>query len=227
MGNPTDYLVGTGESGPRLGAAFNVVTDVHVHDPSFQALREAQDGDPERALNHYLHEGRVDAELVRDVIADVQGAPIHDGRLVAPMTILDFAAGYGRLARHLKNVAPNAKVVALDVRDTAMYFNTVHLGLQAAVSATDPARVSPFFEFDVVLALAFVTALPQPRIAAWLEALARFAKPGGIVLLTMPRSSGAFSTFREMERVRRMDLVLFRASATRSQDDLYVLRKGH
>jgi SAM-dependent methyltransferase len=225
MGNPTDYLVGTGESGPRLGAAFNVVTDVHVDDSSFQELCKAQDGDQERALNHYLHEGRVDAEFVRDVIADMQGAPVYDGRIVAPMTILDFDAGYGRVARHLKNVVPNAKVVAVDTRDTAMYFNTSHLGLQAAVAATDPARLSPFFEFDVVLALSFFSTLRESRIGAWLVALAGFAKPGGIFVVTMPASAGAHSMLREIERVRRLSLVLFRAAATRTHGDVFVMRK--
>jgi len=109
-----NYLVGTGEAAGHLGAAFNVVPDVHVADPAFRELVEAQGGDAASALGHYLHEGRVDAEFVRDVISDVQGAPVYDGRVVAPMTILDFDAGYGRVARHLKNVVPNAKVVALD-----------------------------------------------------------------------------------------------------------------
>ncbi len=222
-----NYLVGTGEAAGHLGAAFNVVPDVHVADPAFRELVEAQGGDAASALGHYLHEGRVDAEFVRDVISDVQGAPVYDGRVVAPMTILDFDAGYGRVARHLKNVVPNAKVVAVDARDTAMYFNTSHLGLQAAVAATDPARVSPFFEFDVVLALSFFSTLRESRIGAWLDALAGFAKPGGIFVVTMPASAGAHSMLREIERVRRMKLVLFRAAATRSHGDLFVMRKGN
>jgi SAM-dependent methyltransferase len=222
MGNRTEYLVATGESGARLGAAFDVVPDVHVEDFVFRELCRKHGDDPGLALNHYLHNGRVDAELVRDVIADVQGAPINAGRIVAPMTILDFAAGYGSVARHFKNVVPNAKVVALDARETAMYFNTAHLGLQAAVSATDPARLSPFFEFDVVLALSFLSGQRRSDVRAWLEALSRFAKPTGIVVLTMPRDG----LFREIERAHDMELVLFRAGAARADDDLYVLRKA-
>ena len=226
MGNPTDYLVGTGEAALHLGAAFNVVPDVHVADSAFKELCAAQGGDTAAALNHYLYEGRVDAEFVRDVIAEIQSAPVYDGRVVAPMSILDFASGYGRVVRHMKNVAPNAKVVALDPQESAMYFNTAHFGLQAAVSDADPARVSPFFEFDVVLALRFLSTQPQPRIGAWLEALAGFTKPAGILLLTMSGTSAPYGMFREIERVRRVDLVLLSCGATPRHDDLYVLRRA-
>jgi len=224
--NRADYLVGTGEAGVRLGAAFGVVPDVHVADAAFRRHREAQGGDPEKALNHYLYEGRVDAEFVRDVIAEVQGAAVYDGRLASPMTILDFASGYGRVARHMKNVVPNGKIVAIDLEETAMYFNTAHLGLQAAVFDADPARVSSFFEFDVVVALSFLRTQHRSRIGMWLEALAGFTKPAGIVLLTMPGAATPFAMMREIERVPRLDLVLYRADATRGHDDLYVLRRA-
>jgi SAM-dependent methyltransferase len=142
------------------------------------------------------------------------------------MTILDFASGYGRVARHMKNVVPNGKMVAIDLEETAMYFNTAHLGLQAAVFDPDPARVSPFFEFDVVMALSFLSTQPRPHTGMWLEALAGFTKPAGIVLLTMPGTQAPYGTMRELERIRPLDLVLYRAGATRGQDDLYVLRKA-
>lgn len=221
-----DYLVGTGEAGARLGAAFGVVPDVHVADGVFRKHRETQGDDVEKALNHYLYEGRVDAEFVRDVIAEVQGAAIYEGRLASPMTILDFASGYGRVARHMKNVVPNGKVIAIDIDETAMYFNTAHLGLQAAVLDADPARVSPFFEFDVVLALAFLSMQPPSRLGMWLDAIAGFTKPGGIVVMTMPGAATPYATMREIERIRRVDLALYRADATRVRDDLYVLRKA-
>ena len=98
--------------------------------------------------------------------------------------MLDFASGFGCVARHLKNVIPQGKVVALDVHQDAMYFNIAHLGVQAAVSDADSSRVEPFFQFDVVYALEFFTHQPRAQIGPWLDTLVRFVKVGGILVFT-------------------------------------------
>lgn len=184
MAEPASYLLSTGDEGAALAREYEVTADIHLDDPLFGHLRGAHGQDLEAALRAYLDSGRTSALKIRDLLAQLQGAKIVDGRIAERMTILDFAAGYGCVARHFRNVIPEAKVVTIDFEDKAMYFNTAHLGVQAAVADANPARVNPFFQFDLVYAVSFFTRMPRDRIGPWLEKLAQFAKAGGLVVFT-------------------------------------------
>jgi SAM-dependent methyltransferase len=196
------------------------------------------------------------------LIAELQGARVADGAIADAMTILDAPSGYGCVARHLKNVIPHGKVVSLDHDDKAMYFNQAHLGVQAAVLDVNPARVNPFFQFDVVFALSFFSHMPRARIGPWLEKLVQFVKVGGIFIFTthgktthrdhlghlsVDAEGYAFEKtseqkdlslddygnaitypiliFRELDRLRDVDVVMFRSAAWWTHQDLYVARK--
>lgn len=179
-----DYLLNSGAIGKRLGRKYGVTPDIHVDDYVFADIYARSGQNLEASLDAYLDRGKVDAEKIRDLIADLQGAKISEGKLLESMALLDFASGYGCVARHFKNVAPNGKVVAIDIHDKAMYFNIAHLGIQAAVSDMDPLQVNPFFQFDVVFCLSFFSHQPRHRIGPWLDMLTRFVKVGGILLFT-------------------------------------------
>ncbi len=184
MAEQASYLLDTGEAGRALAEKYDVSPDVHVNDSIFTYLNNLHTKDLQKTLDVYLASGRSSSEKIRDLIVELQGARVVDGRITDSMTILDFAAGYGCVARHFKNLIPQGKLVALDTRDEAMYFNTAHLGLQAAMSDVNPARVNPFFQFDVVYALSFFSHTPKERIGPWLEKLAQFVKVGGLLMFT-------------------------------------------
>jgi SAM-dependent methyltransferase len=184
MVEPASYLRETGEIGAALSSKYEVTSDIHVDDPIFNYLHELEGKDLHTALDRYLANGRTSAEKIRDLIAELQGARVADGAIADAMTILDAPSGYGCVARHLKNVIPHGKVVALDHDDKAMYFNQAHLGVQAAVLDVNPARVNPFFQFDVAFSLSLFSHLPRARIGPWLEKLGQFVKVGGLLLFT-------------------------------------------
>lgn len=262
MAEHASYLLPTGEIGPAMSGKYGVTADIHVDDFIFSYLYHLYGRDLEKTLDIYLASGKASSEKIRDLVAELQGAKIVDGKITDPMTILDFASGYGCVARHFKNVIPQGKLVALDIHDKAMYFNTAHLGVQAVVSDVNPARVNPFFQFDVVFSLSFFSHMPRDRIGPWLEKLVQFVKVGGILLFTthgktthrdhlahlkvndegyaFERTSeqkdlslddyGNAITYpllihKELDRLRNVDLVMYRSAAWWTHQDLYVVRR--
>lgn len=184
MSEVANYLIDSGEIGVALAQKYGVNADIHVDDYVFAELLARFENDVDKALDIYLASGQASSRRIRDLVVELQGAAVVDGAIGEAMTILDFAAGYGCVARHIKNVIPQGKLVAVDIHDKAMYFNTAHLGVQAAMSDMNPARVDPFFQFDVAVALSFFSHLPRRRVGPWLEKLGQFVKPGGILLFT-------------------------------------------
>lgn len=262
MAEHANYLLDSGEIGAAMASKYGVTADIHVDDHFFGYLSGLYGQDLQKTLDVYLSTGKTSAEKIRDLIAELQGAKVVDGKVTDPMTILDFASGYGCVARHFKNVIPQGKVVAIDIHDKAMYFNTAHLGVQAVVSDINPARVNPFFQFDVVFALSFFSHLPKERIGPWLDKLVQFVKVGGLLMFTthgmtthrdhlahmkVDPDGYAFEKtseqkdlslddygnaityplliFKELNRLRDIELVMFRAAAWRTHQDLYVVRK--
>lgn len=176
------YLRDLGEAGNELGIRYQVVPDIHVDDHVFSTLCEVHGQNSGKALDTYLSDGQASAERIRDVIADLQGATKKDGKISDPMTLLNFASGYGRVARHVRNVIPNGKLVTLDIHENAMYFNSAHFGIQAVFSELPPHLVKVFFRFDVVFCLSFLSHQRRERIGPWLDTMLRFVKTGGLLL---------------------------------------------
>lgn len=184
MADDTSYLLDLGSVGERLGRKYGVVPDIHRDDFVFLYLYGMFGNDLEKTLDIYLNSGQVSARKIRDLVGELQNAPVQGDRIVAPMTLLDFASGYGCVARHMGNVFPNGKLVTMDIHEKALYFNAANLHLQSALSATAPEGVKPFFAFDVVFCLSFFSHLPRARIRPWLAKLAEFVKVGGLLMFT-------------------------------------------
>jgi SAM-dependent methyltransferase len=96
---------------------------------------------------------------------------------------LDFASGYGSVARHLPNVAPTLHLSACDIHPQAVSFLKDVLSIDAFQSDTDPKRLE-LPKFDVVFALSFFSHLPKRTFAGWLEALFAAVNPGGVLIFT-------------------------------------------
>jgi SAM-dependent methyltransferase len=133
-------------------------------------------GRPEAAVQRYFESGRQSALNLKELV----GA--HLGR--TDVSILDFASGYGCVARHLPVVLPDARVVACDIHEAAVAFSRAELGIEAVASSRVPEELRVSGGFDVVFALSFLTHMPKDVWARWLRALVRRAAPGGLVIFT-------------------------------------------
>jgi len=128
------------------------------------------------AINNYFDDGADCAGKLRALIAEQ--------RPVAGARILEFAAGYGRVTRHLRNVVPEADVTACDIHPEAVAFLRESLGVAAAGSADSPKDFNLGQDFDVVFALSFFSHLPQSSWRRWLLALAEHTAPDGLLIFT-------------------------------------------
>jgi SAM-dependent methyltransferase len=103
--------------------------------------------------------------------------------LPRPFSFLDFASGYGRVTRHMKNVIPDAVVTASDIHPAAVEFMR-SVGMSAVLSSRVPEEFNPGQAFDVICVISFFTHLPRETWGRWLRCISRFLKPGGILVFT-------------------------------------------
>ena len=98
------------------------VTAVHENDFLLQFIKERESLSSEDALSHYLANGRDSAEKLNRIIQDLG--------VKQPFDFLDFASGYGMVARHYATVMPQARVTTCDIHPEANAFNREKFGFE-------------------------------------------------------------------------------------------------
>lgn len=157
--------------------ATGVSPSVHIDDHIFRFVV----GNPvfttlDHAVKYYFVSGRDSASKLKGLIEEFS----PDNRTPS---LLEFAAGYGCVSRHFKNVLPDARVVSCDIHDAALVFLEQTLGMAVARSHTDPKAFSSS-PFDVVFALSFFSHMPRKTWGAWVRALYGAVNPGGLLIFT-------------------------------------------
>ncbi len=139
------------------------------------------------AIDNYFDDG---ADCARKFRALVEAQ-----RPIAGAQILEFAAGFGRVTRHLQKIAPEASVLACDIHPDAVDFINGTLGTLAATSVGTPEKFDLGRRFDVVFALSFFSHLPRSSWHRWLTALASHTALDGLLIFTVhgERSRVSFS----------------------------------
>ncbi len=155
----------------------HVSAAIDPHDWTFWFLYNLHgDAKKTEAINNYFASGADCAGKLRALIAEQ--------RPIAGARILEFAAGYGRVTRHLRNAVPQADVLACDIHPEAVAFLHEKLAMAAAGSAAMPEKFNLDQRFDVVFALSFFSHLPQSSWRRWLVALAEHTAPDGLLIFT-------------------------------------------
>ena len=100
-------------------------------------------------------------------------------------SILEFGCGYGRLMRHVKELAPNAQVCGCDVQSD-MVARCRQSFSDGTFIVNEPTPPLDFVDkaFDLIYSFSVFTHLSEPNHIAWLKELARMLKPGGVMLHT-------------------------------------------
>lgn len=160
-----------------IASQMNVAPEISANDMLFDFLvRAVFPTDHANAVNAYFVGGQ---ECARRF-----AALCREHLQSEPKTVLEFASGYGRVARHAKHVLPATCWVCSDVHIRAVEFNADRLGLNSFISPSRPEDWTVERKFDVVFALSFFSHMPDATFAPWLERLLNMVALGGILVFT-------------------------------------------
>jgi ubiquinone/menaquinone biosynthesis C-methylase UbiE len=94
---------------------FETIPDVHPDDSLFKfVVGHSHFADQRDAVRRYFSNGRDSAVKLREILSSDLG--IAPG---TPLSLLEFASGYGRVTRHLPKILPNVSIVAADIHPEA------------------------------------------------------------------------------------------------------------
>lgn len=156
----------------RFGVAAAVHPDDHIWNfvlshPGFASRADA--------IAYYFADGGNSARHFLELI----GA----GREGTRLRVLEFAAGYGCVTRHLL-LARGLDLTACDIHSEAVGFLRSRLGAPAIASHACPELFAAPGGFDAVLALSFFSHMPLATWARWLVRLTLPLAVGGRLVFT-------------------------------------------
>lgn len=107
---------------------------------------------------------------------------------------LDFAAGFGRVARFLRRRAPSGLLDASDILPGTTAWNRTQYGIGAFDSATDPADVRFPRRYGLIVVSSLFTHLPAARARQWLARLRETLAEDGTLVVTTHGLAAGFAT---------------------------------
>jgi Methyltransferase domain len=157
-------------------AEFDVSPAVHSEDFLWTfVVGHAGFPAPEDAARYYFADGAQSAQRLLEIVTE------HFDR---PVSLLEFASGYGMVTRHLRGTLPQAEVLSCDIHPKATTFIRDELGVATLLSEHVPERLSVDRRFDVVFALSFFSHMPEATFGRWLQRLWDLVEDGGILVFT-------------------------------------------
>jgi hypothetical protein len=175
-----------------IAGSLGVPAEIHAEDYLYRFISEHPKL-KDRAHEHYFKSARESAERVRALI--LGNRVPHGLAQLNPrdFSLLDFASGFGMVNRHFRSVMPEAKVEACDIHPKAVEFHRQYLGLACHLSSEDPRALGIDRRYDVVLALSFLSHIPERLWLPWLEALSARVDERGLLIFTTHGPSSAVS----------------------------------
>jgi SAM-dependent methyltransferase len=172
-------------------ARFGVSEELHPADQLLRYLTREKARSEGGAASHYFFKGANDSGKIKR-LANRLGLP-RDAH------VLEFAAGYGRVTRHLvREIAPRT-LVASDIHPEAIPFLR-RMGCEAFQSCATPEDLECTRRFDFIFVLSLFSHLPDALFARWLTALRKLLKPAGYLMFTT-HGHAAMAKVPELSRV--------------------------
>lgn len=130
--------------------------------------------------------GYRDYFIIGDTIFNVFGNVLEDNRIALEdiRNFLDFACGYGRLARFLVKRLPKDSLTVSDIDRKAVDFVSKGLGVRGLYSTLDPDDFDAKSKYDVIFVLSLFTHLRQPEWQKWLAKLHSMLRKGGRLIFS-------------------------------------------
>jgi hypothetical protein len=162
-----------------LAKHYGVSDELHSED---MILRFLLDNpcfpDQKSALNYYFNTGQDSTKNLISILTQ-----LGVGR--RPISLFEFASGYGCVSRHLLNQPNWFNLTICDIHTEAIDFLSHKLGVgRAVLSTSKPEDLAPGEKFDVVFALSFFSHMPKTTWGRWLESLYDKVDVGGYLIFT-------------------------------------------
>jgi SAM-dependent methyltransferase len=170
----------------EIGLRHGVSGALHPRDYIFwYVYNDPSQPDKRQAIEHYFESGRGTAAFLGEMLNEPRIKSALAGRyaLTQPLSILEFASGYGRVTRHFPMIIPETTVLACDIHTDAVTFLR-SIGLQACLSSSIPEQLNTGRTFDVIFVLSFFTHMPRSTWARWLGSLANQLAPNGVLIFS-------------------------------------------
>lgn len=134
--------------------------------------------DKKSAISYYFRTGEDSTKNLLLILEEL-------GVSTYPISMLEFASGYGCVSRHLINLSDKINLTSCDIHIEAIAFLKQHIGIkQTMLSVVKPEEFLCDSNFEVVFALSFFSHMPRQTWGRWLEALYDKVKPDGYLLFT-------------------------------------------
>lgn len=125
-------------------------------------------------LNHYFGVG-ASALRINEICLSLAG-------IDEPKSILDFACGAGRVTRWFRAAYPTATLVACDVRDADLNYQSEILGTEAWKSSASFQLLKPPMKFDLIWVGSLLSHLSEADTNAAMTAFMSWLNPNGILV---------------------------------------------
>ena len=139
---------------------------------------------PEDAIGYYFREGKQSAIQLSQLLFEELGL-----KRESKASILEFAAGYACVTRHLPESLTPWKIISCDIHPEANAFNAAHFGVQTLQSTTKPEDFPNGSKFQAVFALSFFSHMPPASWSRWLQCLWKCVEYGGFLIFTTQGSA--------------------------------------
>jgi SAM-dependent methyltransferase len=129
------------------------------------------------ACNYYFEDGARSADRLNNELTALFGEEKQ------PIKLLEFASGYGCVARHLKK-NPRLDLTSCDIHPAAIEFLKNTIGVNALQSAHTPEQFTTPQKYDAIFALSFFLHMPKSTFGRWIKALYGALNAPGYLLFT-------------------------------------------
>jgi SAM-dependent methyltransferase len=158
-------------------AAFGVSPALSECDQLLGYLINQAKMSPSAAVQAYIDGGHHDAAKVTRLMERL-------GLANSSAKVLEFAAGFGRVTRHLKTLSPKTNLVASDIHLEARDFTQNEIGVVAKPSDLDPQKLDIGTGYSLIFVLSLFSHLPHKSFAGFLKGLYEILAPGGYLMFT-------------------------------------------
>jgi SAM-dependent methyltransferase len=166
-----------------VATSMKIIPYIHENDFIFKFVARKWGEDKKSAFINYFELGKYSAKIAADLIEEVVRVKKTINQEWSPARLLDFASGYGGVARHLANVFPKTLITTCDIHDEAVTFNRDVLRLESYLSSPTPEALA-VPQQDVIVAMSFFSHMPNATYTRWLQSLANRLEPGGVLIFT-------------------------------------------